>query len=665
MPEESYSCDNHFHAYNFDSIRDQYYRTSVERWTNCTHARCPNRYISVPLERQIPLERKTHDPPTKTQEAVIKKVHGGRQPALKPTPASPQISKGALPIASTSRKVSRPPSRTGTPRISTPQPVRPETEEQVKNEPPESSLGVTWDPSVTGGEFTEEPTEQPMTTTQLLPTETQHETILSTQRVSTSPVRDQPPHLERNSPTESESGEYLSGDQWEGGGHRTPRLSRNPRTSESANPLFGPITPGQSVSASLGSLSVPARTSSGIPNTPRPPWAPSGGPSGPSYPRGGGGPGDPGDNGGSGGPGEPGGGRRHEGGGGPQGPGDPQGPGGPPGGPFPPQPPQPQAQAQAPSQGKGKIRDPTIFTGDREQTQTFLNSLFLLFFGRPNDFSNDAVKISSALSYMEGSEVEAFKESIILNAQGLDPYTGRQRGFGSWNDFEQLFRTTFAPINEVDNAIMELGSIQYNNYKTPDDFHARFLKLLLVCRVTEPLVQISYYRAALNDTLRNRLANSYPMPVTLEQYMTRVLEMDHAWRANRHLSQLQRKGRTTGNTDKTARATETTGQGENQTNKLSLAKRQELRRKGLCFFCQKEGHLARDCPNRKQDQSKPRFQKNTSGQSRTNFQRNVRQTESKEPDKQSQEVPESEEELNEDEIHHVDLVTSEPLQNFQ
>ena len=81
---------------------------------------------------------------------------------------------------------------------------------------------------------------------------------------------------------------------------------------------------------------------------------------------------------------------------------------------------------------------------------------------------------------------------------------------------------------------MELGSIQYNQYKTPDNFHTRFLKLLMICRITEPLVQISYYRAALNNTLRNQLANSYPMPITLEQYMTRVLEMDHAWHANKH-----------------------------------------------------------------------------------------------------------------------------------
>ena len=164
-----------------------------DKWNNCTHARCPNRYISVPVEQQVSLARKIHDPPSKSQEEIIKRTHGKNQPPLKPIPASPQTTRGTLPTASGSRKVSRPPSRLGTPRIPTPEPIPQETEEQVKNEPAGSALGVTWHPSLTGGEPTEEPVEQsaPMSATQLQQTETQHETSVSTQRVSTSPVRDQ------------------------------------------------------------------------------------------------------------------------------------------------------------------------------------------------------------------------------------------------------------------------------------------------------------------------------------------------------------------------------------------------------------------------------------------------------------------------------------------
>ena len=490
-----------------------------------------------------------------------------------------------------------------------------------------------------------------MSRTQTEPAAThEQETSFQAPRTSTNPpIREPTSHFgggsSRSPSTEDEDGTIRP----QAPRSRSPPRQRIPRPPgfPQRNPLYGSITPGASISASLGSLSVPPRTTTGLPYTAYPEGSPSGSPGDPGGPGGGSGPGDArgfrqyGD------PGRPGGGRDPEGGGG-----GPPGPGGPPGGQGPPQPQQP-AQNQTERQGKGKIRDPTIFTGDREQTQTFLNSLFLLFFGRPNDFITDAVKISSALSYMEGAEVEAFKESIILNAQRIDPYTGMQQGFGSWNEFEQLFRTTFAPINEVDNAIMELGSIQYNQYKTPDDFHARFLKLLMVCRITEPLVQISYYRAALNDTLRNRLANSYPMPVTLEQYMTRVLEMDHAWRANRHLSQLQRKGRSTGGTDKAARATDTT-QKDNQTNKLSLAKRQELRKKGLCFFCQKEGHVAKDCPNRVQDQSKKTFR------------RNARPVETNTTEEgEDEETQKVEDDPPEEEIYEVDLVTTSTLQNFQ
>ena len=53
---------------------------------------------------------------------------------------------------------------------------------------------------------------------------------------------------------------------------------------------------------------------------------------------------------------------------------------------------------------------------------------------------------------MEGPDVESFKEALIDNAR-------RAGGFGTWADFEQRFRLAFAPINRIDNAIIELGSI--------------------------------------------------------------------------------------------------------------------------------------------------------------------------------------------------------------
>ena len=93
-------------------------------------------------------------------------------------------------------------------------------------------------------------------------------------------------------------------------------------------------------------------------------------------------------------------------------------PPGPPGGPgFPGHGAQNPGLPATTPQGKGKIKEPTTFTGDRSKTHSFLDQLFLLFHGRPHDFPNDHTQITTALSYMEGGSVEHWKRAFIQRAR--------------------------------------------------------------------------------------------------------------------------------------------------------------------------------------------------------------------------------------------------------
>ena len=81
------------------------------------------------------------------------------------------------------------------------------------------------------------------------------------------------------------------------------------------------------------------------------------------------------------------------------------GPGGPPSGP----PPRPQ-QMVAPTQAlswirRVKIKSPDVFNGDWEQTQIFLDQLYLLFKGDPDKYQTNNVKIAIAMSYIKGPNV--------------------------------------------------------------------------------------------------------------------------------------------------------------------------------------------------------------------------------------------------------------------
>ena len=78
-----------------------------------------------------------------------------------------------------------------------------------------------------------------------------------------------------------------------------------------------------------------------------------------------------------------------------------------------------------PPAGKGKIKEPTVFDGTREKTDAFLDQLFLLFVGRPQDFTADYNRIATALSYMEGKNVEYWKTGYIMRAREIDPTTGQ------------------------------------------------------------------------------------------------------------------------------------------------------------------------------------------------------------------------------------------------
>ena len=201
----------------------------------------------------------------------------------------------------------------------------------------------------------------------------------------------------------------------------------------------------------------------------------------------------------------------------------------------------PPNQGPTVPQGKGKIKEPTVFNGDRAKTEKFLDQLFLLFEGRPHNFPTDHSQISTALSYMEGGTVEAWKRAIIQRAREYTPQ-GHRQGFGTWDAFEQNLRLSFAPINEVDNSLIALSTLDFMKFTSADDFINRFMELAQKAQIWEEASQLAYYRRALPTTIRTRISYSYSVPTTIQEWMSRTFEIDHAYRINKELNGMQ--GRT-------------------------------------------------------------------------------------------------------------------------
>ncbi|KAI0325550.1 hypothetical protein GY45DRAFT_1221600, partial [Cubamyces sp. BRFM 1775] len=174
-----------------------------------------------------------------------------------------------------------------------------------------------------------------------------------------------------------------------------------------------------------------------------------------------------------------------------------------------------------------KIKDPEVFNGDRSKTRSFLNQLFLLFTVQPHNFVNDYTKVAVALSFMEGDNINYWKDITIQRAEEeVEP--GVSRGFDSWTVFKKNFLLAFAPVDKVNDSMVNLTTIQLKDYSSVDEFNARFMDLALKGNVLDSAAQLALYRNALPEYLLRKISMSYPPPMNIEEWMTRAKEIDHS-----------------------------------------------------------------------------------------------------------------------------------------
>jgi hypothetical protein len=252
--------------------------------------------------------------------------------------------------------------------------------------------------------------------------------------------------------------------------------------------------------------------------------------------------------------------------------------------------------------GELKLNQPKPFTGKREDLKKFLQDVKLYLLVNEKIYDNDVKKISFALSFMNEGDAASYKEQLLEEAMATTPLN-----LGTWDNFEINLKTAFEPYDAPGDALEEMKALRMGS-NSIEDHNAKFKMLVTKSGLdAKSAAVIDYYRETLNIPLQRRILSLDTPPKDLQSWYDWASKLDNNWRKMQRIL-----GRSRDNNDKKD------GYGKKKEEKrrfnftrkerdpnamdvdaLSIERRDEMMKKGLCFKCEKPGHLSKDCPDNK------------------------------------------------------------------
>ena len=262
-------------------------------------------------------------------------------------------------------------------------------------------------------------------------------------------------------------------------------------------------------------------------------------------------------------------------------------------------------EENAPRPTELKLKQPASFTGKRDELDDFLQDILLYLGVNDGIYDTDRKKIGYALTFMDKGDAKSWKTAFLQNAT-----TGAGLDLGTWTAFVAKLKEDFKPYDAPGDALEELIALKMGN-NSIEDHIARYKVLLKKSQVPDDSPSaIDYFRKTLNLPLQRKLLELATPPTDLKGWYEWASRLDNNYR------KLQRiLNRSTGrfpDKKEEPRRRWTFQKKERDPNAmdvdaLSIEKRNEMMKKGLCFGCEKPGHLNKDCPNKR----KPATSSNT------------------------------------------------------
>lgn len=261
----------------------------------------------------------------------------------------------------------------------------------------------------------------------------------------------------------------------------------------------------------------------------------------------------------------------------------------------------PLAQPHDPQPREPKVADPPTFSGNRNETQSFIRSVRTVFTLAPSRFpvGDENRKILFALGFMQGGTAGIWANNHA-NAI-LDPNTPNP--FATFQDFQDTFERAFGSADRAQKARTDMAALKMKPGDTVEEYTTAFEALAIHTGYNEA-AHIEAYRAGLHPRIVEKIYGDTngELPVNLEAWKTKARRLD-----NLHLEfkALQVRHTPVASNQQRPRPLQV------RTPSIPTAATQAAPGPGLdamdvdgnrrsnprCYNCRKFGHIAKFCPD--------------------------------------------------------------------